>query len=141
MPVNSITAHPEVEILASEGTGIGGDTYFRMPSTNVPFPADRAKVLSSIILAFPSPRRVAQHHNYPSGTLGRKLQLDLVDRGRCRVSRHLAFGKLLDLYHAFLPKGRKVYCEDRLHSRGWTDNEGRKKVVTEIMVESRVAES
>ena len=48
--------------------------------------------------------------------------------------RLVAFGKLAELCHEYLRKGRKVYVEGRLQSRSWTDNEGTPKAITEIVL-------
>ena|SRR3712207_407846 len=52
--------------------------------------------------------------------------------------RIVAFGKLAELCHEYLKKGRKVYVEGRLQSRQWTDNEGQPKAVTEIVLDDMV---
>ena len=52
--------------------------------------------------------------------------------------RIVAFGKLAELRHEYLKKGRKVYCEGRLQSRSYTDNEGIEKATTEIVLDDFV---
>ena len=52
--------------------------------------------------------------------------------------RLVAFGKLAELCHEYLRKGRKVYIEGRLQSRKWTDNEGTPKAITEIVLDDMV---
>src|SRR4051794_14817427 len=52
--------------------------------------------------------------------------------------RLVAFGKLAEVCHDFLKKGRKVYVEGRLQSRKFTDNEGVEKAVTEIILDDMV---
>jgi single-strand DNA-binding protein len=52
--------------------------------------------------------------------------------------RLVAFGKLGELCFEYLQKGRKVYCEGRLQSRQWTDNEGQQKAVAEIVLDDMV---
>ncbi|HZB83823.1 MAG TPA: single-stranded DNA-binding protein [Rubrobacteraceae bacterium] len=49
-----------------------------------------------------------------------------------------AFGKLAELCHEYLRKGRKVYIEGRLQPRSWTDNEGTPKASTEIVLDDMV---
>ena len=44
-----------------------------------------------------------------------------------------AWGKLGEICHQYLKKGRLVYVEGRLHSRQFTDNEGITKSATEIV--------
>jgi single-strand DNA-binding protein len=48
--------------------------------------------------------------------------------------RIVSFGKLAELCHEYLRKGRKVYIEGRLQSRSFTDNEGVQKAITEIVL-------
>ena len=52
--------------------------------------------------------------------------------------RLVAFGKLAELCHEYLRKGRKVYIEGRLQSRKRTDNEGTPKAITEIVLDDMV---
>jgi single-strand DNA-binding protein len=50
----------------------------------------------------------------------------------------VSFGKFAELCHEYLRKGRKVYIEDRLQSRKWTDNEGTPKAITEVVLDDMV---
>ncbi len=50
----------------------------------------------------------------------------------------VGFGKLAELSHEYLRKGRKVYIEGRLQSRSYTDNEGVQKAITEIVMNDMV---
>src|SRR3982750_3276607 len=52
--------------------------------------------------------------------------------------RIIAWGKLAELCHQYLRKGRLVLVEGRLHSHSWTDNEGLEKAVTEIIIDDMV---
>jgi single-strand DNA-binding protein len=52
--------------------------------------------------------------------------------------RIVAWDKLAETCHQFLRKGRKVYCEGRLRTRNYTDKEGVKKTVTEIVLDEMV---
>ena len=49
--------------------------------------------------------------------------------------RIVAWGKLGEICHQYLKKGRLVYVEGRLHSRQFTDNEGITKSATEIVID------
>ncbi len=49
--------------------------------------------------------------------------------------RIVAWGKLGEICHQYLRKGRLVYVEGRLHSRQFTDNEGIQKSATEIVID------
>ncbi len=49
--------------------------------------------------------------------------------------RIVAWGKLGEICHQYLKKGRLVYVEGRLHSRSFTDNEGITKSATEIVID------
>jgi single-strand DNA-binding protein len=50
----------------------------------------------------------------------------------------VAWDKLAETCHQFLRKGRKVHLEGRLHTRVYTDKEGVKREVTEIVLEDMV---
>jgi single-strand DNA-binding protein len=52
--------------------------------------------------------------------------------------RIVAWDKLAETCHQFLRKGRKVHLEGRLHTRVYTDKEGVKREVTEIVLEDMV---
>jgi single-strand DNA-binding protein len=52
--------------------------------------------------------------------------------------RLVAWDKLAETCHQFLRKGRKVYVEGRLQTRVYTDNDGIKREVTEIVLEDLV---
>ena len=63
------------------------------------------------------------------GTDGRKQQ---------EVEFHnvVAWGKLAELCHQYLSKGRLVFIEGRLRTRSWQDSSGQKHWKTEIVVEN-----
>lgn len=46
----------------------------------------------------------------------------------------VAWGKIADKVEKSLSKGKEVVVEGRLHSRSYTDKEGQKKYVTEVVV-------
>jgi single-strand DNA-binding protein len=52
--------------------------------------------------------------------------------------RIVAWDKLAETCHQFLRKGRKVYLEGRLQTRSYTDKDGMKREVTEIVLEELV---
>jgi single-strand DNA-binding protein len=52
--------------------------------------------------------------------------------------RLVAWDKLAETCHQFLRKGRKVYVEGRLQTRVYTDNDGIKREVTEIVLDELV---
>jgi single-strand DNA-binding protein len=52
--------------------------------------------------------------------------------------RIVAWDKLAETCHQFLRKGLKVYLEGRLHTRVYTDKDGVKREVTEIVLEELV---
>jgi single-strand DNA-binding protein len=52
--------------------------------------------------------------------------------------RIVAWGKLAEMCHQYLRKGRKVHIEGRLHTRIYTDKDGIKREVTEIVLEDMV---
>src|ERR671915_1379425 len=52
--------------------------------------------------------------------------------------RIVAWDKLAETCNQYLKKGRKVYVEGRLHTRIYTDKEGVKREVTEIVLEDMV---
>src|ERR687892_1886688 len=52
--------------------------------------------------------------------------------------RIVAWDTLAETCHQYLRKGRKVHIEGRLHSRIYTDKEGVKREVTEIVLEELV---
>ena len=49
--------------------------------------------------------------------------------------RIVAFGKLAQICHKYLRKGRRVLVEGRIHSHNWTDNEGVQKTEFEIYID------
>jgi single-strand DNA-binding protein len=52
--------------------------------------------------------------------------------------RIVAWERLAETCHQFLRKGRKVHLEGRLHTRIYTDKDGIKREVTEIVLEDMV---
>ncbi len=53
--------------------------------------------------------------------------------------RITAFGKLAELCHEFLKKGRVVYIEGRLRTHSWDDEDGVRRNRTEIIAEEMIA--
>lgn len=50
----------------------------------------------------------------------------------------VAWGKLADLAHQYLRKGRQVYVEGRLQTRSWTDRQNVKHWRTEVVAENLI---
>lgn len=50
----------------------------------------------------------------------------------------VAWGKLAEICHQFLGKGRKVYIEGRLQTREWVGQDGAKRNRTEIVTENMI---
>lgn len=50
----------------------------------------------------------------------------------------VAWGKLADICHQYLAKGRKVFVEGRLQTREWEAQDGTKKNRTEIVAENMI---
>jgi single-strand DNA-binding protein len=70
---------------------------------------------------------LATNRNWTSGEGEKKEETDF--------HRIVAWGKLGEICHQYLKKGRLVYVEGRLHSRSFTDNEGIQKSATEIVID------
>src|SRR3712207_8847181 len=70
---------------------------------------------------------LATNRNWTSNEGERKEETD--------YHRIVAWGKLGEICHQYLKKGRLVYVEGRLHSRSFTDNEGIQKSATEIVID------
>lgn len=52
--------------------------------------------------------------------------------------RVVAWNKLAELCNELLFKGRKVYLEGRIQTRGWTDAQGTEKTTTEIVIDNMI---
>ena len=50
----------------------------------------------------------------------------------------VAWNRLADLSKRFLAKGRQVYIEGRLRTREWTDRDGNKRRITEVIASQMV---
>ncbi|MBX9838824.1 MAG: single-stranded DNA-binding protein [Silvanigrellaceae bacterium] len=50
--------------------------------------------------------------------------------------RVVLWGKLAEIAHKFLKKGRLVYIEGKLQTRSWQDQQGQKRYTTEILSNS-----
>jgi single-strand DNA-binding protein len=48
----------------------------------------------------------------------------------------VAWGKLAELCHQHLTKGRLIFVEGRIRSRSWLDNNGNKRISYEIIAEN-----
>ena len=70
---------------------------------------------------------LATNRNWTSGEGEKREETD--------YHRIVAWGKLGEICHQYLKKGRLVYVEGRLHSRQFTDNEGITKSATEIVID------
>ena len=53
---------------------------------------------------------------------------------RTEWHRVVVFGKLADVVSKYLKKGSQVYFEGRLQTRKWTDQEGKDRYSTEVIV-------
>lgn len=51
---------------------------------------------------------------------------------RTEWHRIVVWGKLAELCHQYLSKGRQAYVEGRLQTRSWDDKDGNKRYTTEI---------
>lgn len=47
--------------------------------------------------------------------------------------RIVSFGRLAEICGNYLQKGRHVFVEGRLQTRGWEDREGQRRTVTEVV--------
>lgn len=47
----------------------------------------------------------------------------------------VTWGRLAEIAHQYLVKGRKVYAEGRLQTRSWEDAEGQTRYRTEVVVD------
>ncbi|HKJ88451.1 MAG TPA: single-stranded DNA-binding protein [Gammaproteobacteria bacterium] len=52
---------------------------------------------------------------------------------RTEWHRIVTFGKLAEICGEYLSKGRQVYIEGRIQTRGWEDREGSKRYTTEVV--------
>ncbi|OGL49811.1 MAG: single-stranded DNA-binding protein [Candidatus Schekmanbacteria bacterium RBG_13_48_7] len=52
--------------------------------------------------------------------------------------RIVAWGKLGEICHEYLVKGKQVYIEGRLQTRSWEDQNGNKRNTTEIVAQNMV---
>ena len=53
--------------------------------------------------------------------------------------RLVAWAKLAEICSQILYKGRRVFIEGRLQTREWTDQEGKQRNVTEVVVDNMIA--
>lgn len=53
--------------------------------------------------------------------------------------RLVAWAKLAEICSQILYKGRKAFIEGRLQTREWTDQEGKQRSVTEVVVDNMIA--
>jgi single-strand DNA-binding protein len=70
---------------------------------------------------------LATNRNWINGDGERKEDTD--------YHRIVAWGKLGEICHKYLTKGRLVYVEGRLHTHSWRDNEGVQKTTTEVVID------
>ncbi len=52
--------------------------------------------------------------------------------------RIVSWNKLAELCNELLFKGRKVYLEGRIQTRGWTDAQGTEKTTTEVVIDNMI---
>ena len=57
-------------------------------------------------------------------------------REHTEYHRLVLFGKLAEVAHGYLKKGRLIYAEGRIQTRSWDDAAGAKHLSTEIVVET-----
>ena len=57
---------------------------------------------------------------------------------KTEFSNCVLWGKLADIAHQYLAKGRRVYVEGRLETRDWVGTDGVKRYRTEIIVENLI---
>lgn len=50
----------------------------------------------------------------------------------------VAWGNLAEICNQYLNKGRQVYIEGRLQTRGWEDNDGKKHYRTELVASEMI---
>ncbi|MFQ6101955.1 MAG: single-stranded DNA-binding protein [Anaerolineae bacterium] len=50
----------------------------------------------------------------------------------------VAWGNLAEICKHYLRKGQQVYVEGRLQTRGWEDNEGKKRFRTELVAKEMI---
>lgn len=55
---------------------------------------------------------------------------------RTEWHRVVVWGKLADLCHQYLKKGRQVYLEGKLQTRSWDDQNGQKRYTTEVQAQT-----
>lgn len=57
---------------------------------------------------------------------------------RTEWHRIVAWGKLGEICHEYLAKGKQVYIEGRLQTRSWEDQNGNKRNTTEVVAQNMV---
>jgi single-strand DNA-binding protein len=57
---------------------------------------------------------------------------------RAEFHNIVAWGKLAEICHQYLNKGKKVYVEGRLQTRDWEAQDGAKRTRTEIVAENMI---
>lgn len=50
----------------------------------------------------------------------------------------VAWGNLAEICHQYLTKGKQVYIEGRLQTRGWEDDQGKKHFRTEVVANEMI---
>lgn len=50
----------------------------------------------------------------------------------------VVWGKLADTCAQYLARGKQAYFEGRLQTRSWEDDQGQKKYITEVVVQSMI---
>lgn len=61
-----------------------------------------------------------------------------VSEERAEFHNIVAWGKLAEICHQFLRKGRQVYIKGRIQTRNWNDESGNRRYWTEIVTEDMV---
>ena len=60
------------------------------------------------------------------------------DEEKTEFHNVVVWGKLAEICHYYLKKGKKVYFEGRLETRSWEDDSGKKNYRTEIIAEEMI---
>lgn len=73
---------------------------------------------------------VATNHSW-TGQDGQKQE-------KAEFHNIVAWGKLAEIIHQYMKKGRKIYIDGRLQTRDWTGQDGIKRYRTEIIADNMV---
>ena len=76
--------------------------------------------------------------NFTMATTENWVSKDGQKEARTEWHRIVAWGKLGEICHEFLVKGKQVYIEGKLQTRSWEDQNHNKRTTTEIVVQNMV---